>query len=252
MDDNQMKWMRKLGNVVERAWPFVLTAAAIGVLLKLEWLTFDNGRSRYFFLFIAALGVAWVLLLTIEKVRRLRALPDTKRQAAKSRTKLHSEALAAMAIISFLGLFFRAGFDHDIANYQARFGYLNQAAHELSQILPEDQCAEYPDPDACKWAWSSLHGLQRAIGSAKESDVYQLMESENRALDEVSRRSALQDQETLRMVRGNLDDAVIDERRLSILFEALQLFAITFAVSAVSRKLALAWIDHQELKTRVA
>ncbi|WP_201312653.1 hypothetical protein [Dyella sp. EPa41] len=252
MDDQQLKWTRKLGNVVEKALPFVLTAAVICALLGLEWLTFDNGRSRYFFLFIAALSVAWGLLLTVEKVRRLNALPDTKRPAARARTRFRSEALAAMAIISFLGLFFRAGFDHDIANYPARLGYLNQAANELSRILPEDQCAKRPDSGTCNRVWSSLHGLQRAIGSAKESDVYQLMESANRALDETLQRSVSLDQETIRVVQGNLNDAVIDERRLSILFEALQLFAITFAVSAISRKLALAWIDHREMMAKTA
>lgn len=246
MEDTQSKWMRELGNIVEMSLPYAVAAGGILGLLLLEGRMLANGRSRYFYLFIAVLGVVWVLLLTIQKVRKLRAAEGEQRTRMQARTKLLAEVFAAMAIVSFLGLYFRAGYELDVSNYRARWGYLNQAAVELSQVLPEDQCPRFPVSDSCKRVWSSVRGLQGAIGTAKEADVYKLMDSASAALDEVSLRSTSAKQEAFRIIRGNLGDAVIDERELSVVLQVLQLFAIAFAVSAISRKLALAWIDYQE------
>ncbi|KLD64288.1 hypothetical protein [Dyella japonica] len=215
-------------------------------MLKAEVVMQDNGRSRYFYFLVALLGILWAFVLTVQKVGHLRALPEKERRREQARTKMCSEVFSALALLTFLSLYFRAGYELDVSNQLARWRYLGRATEEMSRLMPEDRCGQMKAQGDCKRAWASVHGLQQLIGSGKEADAIKLLEFARPQLLEVSRIAPPKDREVFQDVLGNLEDAVMDERELQILLQALQLFAITFAISAVSRKLALAWLDHEE------
>ncbi|SDE36201.1 hypothetical protein SAMN05428966_10896 [Massilia sp. PDC64] len=227
---------------------FIVASTCIGLYLYVEWMALHSAYMRYFYLSTAVIMIAGTVLLSWLKLRELRALNGDALKRKMRTEKWVAELSAAVAVIAFAGVFFREGYQFDKNNWQARFNEIAIASRTLQENLPRNFCVSKPNlVFSCADVVEKLNASVQAIPpDGSEKDFGERLDRVKSMVSTLIASSSGKQRAALLSVQDNIDAAKMNSEALDFMLRTLALLLFLGAISAVSRKVAIAWRERDE------
>lgn len=201
-----------------------------------------EASQRHLFLLVVVIMIVATVLLVFARVNDLKESGDDKALIAKE--KFRAELAAGVAIFAFFLSFYRAGFDLDRANHNARLAHLYKAYNTVHELM---DCKTNTAPDSpCAQLYDSFSQASGAIVTADESAIDKTASNFIFAMESAPKSDATsvkQWSKKIAFAREEVLLAKVEDFAMK-LTTALALIVLLLGSSmAISRKIALAWYD---------
>ncbi|MFZ6721965.1 hypothetical protein [Undibacterium sp. Ji49W] len=210
----------------------------------------DHAVMRYLNVCLALSLIGGSLIMAIQIYNRFcveELKSDLDCRKLINRQKLWAEFFSAIAIIAFIGMYFRFGYEDDKNNVAVRFENLQKVRLITSKVMPPSYCiSKYYRQTTCLVIQNALTKAGDGLLYRSESDVQDNIQTALFNMDMLNKAGenfSDQDWDSLKQAEKLLSDIRMDESWINFNFSQLQFLLMLFAAFSVSRKLSIAAFD---------